>query len=418
MKLYLIFNFLLYLHVSSAAAGTGNSLDKLLSIAFEQNQELKAVKADSVSEKELITSKYNLDSPTVGISELDRGNKTRYITIGQKIRFPTKYYLEGKAQKSRYKASLGGQKLSRLNLRENIINLYYKLYSAQKTIKLTKANLRLVKDSARIAETKYASGKSSQSNAMKAHLEITQIEIDLLNLEKKEETFKNEIEALINNNSSINLNLKNLNLAKPNLKMIVLNNISNKIQSYISVNSPAIKIQKDKLNAAVIDQKASKWEFAPDFQVQYQQRISGFPENSKIISINASIPLWFWKNSANASQKSAKANAVSYRYQNMVLNWTAKFKTLKSRIEKTNKTLTIYATTLMPQADGAYRSTRSAYKAGKTSFLNLLDSERSLYKIKQNYYKSLTHLIVDITAMETLIGESISNLSGLTEALQ
>tara|TARA_A100001015_G_scaffold320719_1_gene448181 strand:- start:1856 stop:2074 length:219 start_codon:yes stop_codon:yes gene_type:complete len=66
----------------------------------------------------------------------------------------------------------------------------------------------------------------------------------------------------------------------------------------------------------------------------------------------------------------------------------------------------------MPQAEGSYRTSKSAYKAGRASFLDLLDAERSQYSVKLAYYKMLSNFARDIAAAETLIGESISNIPG------
>jgi len=408
---------LLLVNSSFTFASDLTNLDQLLSIALEENSGLKSTEEEARSEKKKITSEYNLPDPSIGISELDRGSKTQYFTIQQKFNFPTKYYLKGKSQKQKYKASLGMLKLDKLKLREEIVNLYFSIYAFQKIIDLNRTNLQIVKDSARVAEKKYAAGESSQSNSMKAHLEITQLEIDLLNLQKEEESYQNKLKALLNQTLRKDLKLNNLNLPPPTLNINLLEKINAQIKSYLDENAPAIEIKKRQFESAKFDRKLAKWDFAPDFGVQYQQRISGFPEDSKIVSINATIPLWFWKNSANASRASAKANAMEYKYRDTELKLIAKFRSLKSKIEKANKTLIIYKTTLMPQADGAYRSTRSAYKAGKTNFLNLLDSERSLYKVKQNYYKSLVNIVKDITEIETLIGGSISSLKGTKEAL-
>lgn len=389
------------------------TLAELVDKTLDQNNVIKSAAEDSRAEKKLVTSQYNLPDPSIGISKLNRGNETEYLTIQQKIRFPVKYWLAGKAQKELFKSSQNKLVQTQFELRADITNLYFNLYSVQKTVELTRANLQAVKDFARVAEKKYASGKTSQADSMKAHFEITQLEINLLHLEQDEVSLQSMIKTLLSDMGGEDLSLMGLNIEKPLVNVTNLERLDQQLKSFVKENSPGLKVQEKKMEAAKLKRSLAKWEFAPDFNVQLQQRMSGLPEDSKIVSINATIPLWFWKNSSEASHASARANAEEYRYRDLSLKVMSKFKTLKSRIEKTDKTLLIYKTTLMPQAEGAYRSTRSAYKAGRTSFLNLLDSERSLYKVKQDYYKSLTAFVSDVVEMESLIGQSISNLYGV-----
>ena len=70
----------------------------------------------------------------IGISELNRGSKTQYGTVFQKIRFPSKYMYNSYAQDSRahsFRSSFEAKK-KKLEILEQVISLYYSLYSKQK----------------------------------------------------------------------------------------------------------------------------------------------------------------------------------------------------------------------------------------------------------------------------------------------
>jgi cobalt-zinc-cadmium efflux system outer membrane protein len=414
---YLFFSVALgFVEVSSAQSSMG--LEKMIDEALSHNFEIMAYSEDARAEKKKITTQYNLSDPSVGISRLDRGLETEYLTVQQKIKFPTKYYLAGKSQKKLYQSSKNTLSRAKLETRKDIIEVYYSLYAVQKTIQLTKINLQLVKDFARVAEKKYAARKSTQSDSMKAHFEITQLELNLLNFEQEESVLQAKLATLLGKSNSKNISLSELELDSPKVNITKIPDKNDELDNKISQSSPALLAQKNKYEAMKIKRSLAKWEFAPDFNIQYQQRISGLPEDSNIFSINATIPLWFWSNSAESSRASAIANAEKYRHENLSLKLKENIKSLKIRIKKTNKALVVYTTTLMPQAEGAYRTSRSAYKAGKVSFLDLLDAERSLYSVKLAYYKALSHFARDVASAETLLGESISNIPGMEKAVK
>ena len=403
---------------SPSYANNSNQLNSLLQEAFSQNFEIKAYAENTKAEKKMITTQYNLSDPSIGISRLNRGNATDYLTLQQKIRFPTKYFLAGKSQKKMYESSKSNLDATKLEIRKSVVEVYFAIYAVQKTMQLTKATLQLVKDFARIAEKKYAARKSSQSDSMKSHFEMTQLELNLLNLEQEESMLQSRMVALLGRPQSQKLNLSSLEIESPKVFLNKIRTNDHEINTQISKTSPVLIAQEKKFEASRIQKKLAKWEFAPDFNLQYQHRISGLPDDSNIFSISATVPLWFWKNSAQASAASARAFAEEYKHKNLSLKFVEDIKSLKVRIRKANKVLTIYRTTLMPQAEGAYRTSRSAYKAGSASFLDLLDAERSLYSVKQSYYKALTYFVRDVVEAETILGTSISNISGMKRITQ
>lgn len=79
------------------------NLNELLTLAYKNNPELLESQHLWRSEDSLVTSKATLEDPIIGLSELDRGLKTQYGTITQKIKFPTKYYYLKQAQKNKSK---------------------------------------------------------------------------------------------------------------------------------------------------------------------------------------------------------------------------------------------------------------------------------------------------------------------------
>ncbi len=414
---FLVFSTVLA-SVEVGFAQSSTDLEKMIDEALSQNFEIKAYSENARAEKKKITTQYNLSDPSVGISRLNRGLETEYLTVQQKIKFPTKYYLAGKSQKRMYQSSKNTLSRAKLETRKRIIEAYYGLYAVQKTIQLTKVNLQLVKDFARVAEKKYAARKSSQGDSMKAHFEITQLELNLLNFEQDESLLQAKIATLLGQSNSTTISLSALELDSPKVNFNQIPEKNEDLDEKISQTSPALLAQKNKYEAMKLKRSLAKWKFAPDFNIQYQQRISGLPEDSNIFSINATIPLWFWSNSAEASKASALANVEKYRHENLSLKLKENIKSLKIRIKKANKALVVYKTTLMPQAEGAYRTSRSAYKAGTASFLDLLDAERSLYSVKIAYYKALSHFARDIASAETLLGTSISNIPGMEKAVK
>lgn len=395
---------------SSVFAESANSLRELLQMAYKNNPGIKEDFQSWKAEESMIVSKSTLDDPMIGISELNRGSKTQYGTVFQKIRFPSKYMYNSYAQDSRAHSFRSSFEAKKLEIREQVISLYYSLYSKQKIIQLTQANMESVKEFARVAEKKYAAGKSSQGDSMKAHFELTQLELDLIRLRQEEQALQDNLRSILNSSNFESIDLSSLSLLVPTFEEEKILSVESELLKQLRDNSPLLKKEHYKLKEAENLSRLAKWEFAPDFQVQYQQRISGDPVNSKIFSVGLTLPLWFWKKSSEASAASAKKMAQEYRYQDVGIKLVAQIKGLRGKAGTEAKTLKVYQTSLIPQAQGAYNSSRSAYQASRTTFLDLLDSERSLYRVKTGYYMSLKLYVETLSRLESQLGFQVSNL--------
>lgn len=386
------------------------SLTQVLSRAYEKNASIASFRHSFEAEKSLVTSKATLDDPMIGVNTLRRGMNTQYGTISQKIRFPVKYFLQANAQSSRadsYKAELEAEKM---RVRAQVSSLYYSLYSTQKIIQLTEANMQAVKEFARVAEKKYAAGKSPQADSMKAHFELTQLELDLIRLKQEEEGLQESLRAVVNDSELQDLALSGIELPTPTFTSQTLGKDLSALTAQLKNKSPVLKKEESLLEEAQHQSTLASWEFAPDFQLQYQQRISGEPADSKIYSIGITFPLWFWKKSAESSAAASREIAQEFRVTDSTRKLVAKVVDLRGKVEAGSKTLEIYKTSLIPQAQGAYNSSRAAYQANKTSFLDLLDSERSLYRVKTGFFRSLRQYVHQLGELESHLGFSVSNL--------
>lgn len=385
-----------------ANAEASEAIKQFVDLAIENNFSLQAEKYETVAVEKQATSAYTLDSPRVGISQLDRGNETKYWTISQKVDFPTKYYYKGKAQAAKSKVYGYKEAIKASEVRAQVIKTLYMYHANQKTRQLTETNLSLVKDAARTAEKRYAARKSSQSDSMKAHFEITKLELELLKIDNQQADILAQLENLLGGQKPDKEALEKLALSVPKLSEVR--------RGDNTLQSPFLSMQESQVEVARLEKNNAISDFAPDFQIQYQQRYSGLPEESSIFSVNASIPLWFWSDSSKVSSKRAQLNAEQSRLSQKKLELQSLKNSMQKKIQLMKKSLVIYETTLLPQAEGAFSTTKKSYSAGTLRFIDLLDAERSLIKVKTEFYKELVGFVQLIVEYETLFGVSVSDL--------
>ena len=389
------------------------SVEELLVQAYQKNASLQAAKHRLDSEEALVWSKMIPENPVLSFQELNRGDTTTYRGIGQRFRFPVKYFLSAKAQSSLAKSEKSQLEWERWHLRYKVVTLYYAIYSLQKMIELTKANKDIIREFSRVAEKKYVAGKTSQSDSMKAHFELTQMELKLIQLEEEEHSLQSQLQSVMNNLALPPLIFLKRNLSTPIFYEHKVQKPLKELSRLLQKNSPKLKKEMHLLRREKWKTSLEKWEFAPDVELKYQERIAGKPGDSKIQSIHFHFPLWFFSQRSLASSQASKRRMQEHLLDSTQKNLMAQVIRLRKKVHLDVKRLQIYQTSLIPQSRGAYHSSKVAYKASKNTFLELIDSERALLNSKIGFYKVLWDYVKSLCALELALGFEVSNIVGI-----
>src|SRR5690606_11265266 len=112
------------------------------------------------------------------------------------------------------------------------------------------ANMQAVKEFARVAEKKYAAGKSPQGDSMKAHFELTQLELDLIRLTQEEEALQDNLKAVVSDPSLARVELASLEIKPPKFHPDKIPNSLPELASTLQAKSPSIKGEMHMLKEA------------------------------------------------------------------------------------------------------------------------------------------------------------------------
>ena len=385
------------------------AVEELLELAYKKNPSLQEAKHRFFSEEALIKAKMFPHSPVLSTQKLKRNHTTTYRGLSQRIRFPVKYFLSAKIQRSLARSQQSQWEWEKWRLREEVVNLYYGIYSLQKMILLTQANRNRLKEFARAAKKKYVTGTANLFDSTKASLEITQIELKLLQLEEEVHALQVQLKAVIGDVHFPPLDFSKRDLSIPRFEEQKIDKTIEELTQLLEKNSPQIQKEQHLLEKTKWESALSQWQFAPDIEWKYQERVSGQPQDSSIQSIHFHFPLWFFPQRAKISSQASRKEMQSYRLASIQSHLLMEVLRLKKRTRLGAKTLQIYKTSLIPQSLGAYRSSKIAYKANRSSFLVLIDRERSLLRAKEGFYRAFRDYIQSLCALELALGFKVSH---------
>ena len=289
----------------------------------------------------------------------------------------------------------------KLEIRQQVISAFFSLHMLEKTLEYLNAQKDLLREIARIAESRRITGHVSAQDEMKAHFEQSNLEKDLLMAQQNiiSET------ARIKEYFGIENPLNTKNLISPSLTVS-----TNELMESVISPSPILNMASLSVEEANAMKKLARDSFLPDFKITFQKSLEQ-ENDTKSIALEMKIPLWFFaKESGNFSAASAKSASATLNHEETKRKINFEQRSLSAKIIAKQKLLKLYTTTLIPQAESTISSSRAAYKAGRASFMELLDSERTLYGIHISYYQELKDFSETLASFERLTGKSISTL--------
>jgi outer membrane protein TolC len=125
------------------------------------------------------------------------------------------------------------------------------------------------------------------------------------------------------------------------------------------------------------------------------------------LMLGVDLPIWGRRNRANLKQadltlqssQAALAAARSRVEADVAESWAA--------LLAAQKTADLYETELVPQADARFRASEPAYAAGKTDFMDLLESERFLLEARVMHAMAEGSLGMRQARLEQAVGRDL-----------
>jgi outer membrane protein, heavy metal efflux system len=416
---FLPISFMLLLaicHSSLTHASGFLTLSEALSKALQENPEISAADAQAHTEFAAVSIQSAPDKPKFGLMreqamtnfELQSGPMTFWY-ISQDIKFPPKYFLLGSAQRAKAQSVHHELESKRLEIREKVISAYYQLYSMDRILYLLQAQKQTLSEIARFAETRRATGAVPQQDEMKAHVEQTKIEIEILLAQEERELAATTLNTLLSQNPFAPIPPFSTELEIPRLTVSM-----NDIPDISHQSSKRIHFGKFQVEEAQLRKSLATFDYFPDFSIIYRKAFINEAPNNYALAIEMTLPFWFfWKQTGQVQEASSKIRQMEKSLDATILSTRSAVRSLTVKIRNHEKLLQIFKTAMIPQTETTLNSSRAAYRAGRANFLELLDSERTLYEIQISYYRTVFEYVESLSKLEEAVGTSVSTLPAI-----
>ena len=333
---------------------------------------------------------YQIAPQTLGQNNVDFGQK---FSISQRLPWSGKRGLRADVTRFEADASHEGVNRARLRLTEATQRSYADWYFVHAALRINRINQSLLVEFQNIAQIKYAAGRTSKQDVLRAEVEATLLEHRNIVLERQRREVLSRINTLLQR-------LPDKPLPEPGglSKVITLPSINTMRQQALK-NHPDLRALQARILASRRRQALSERDFYPDVTVSVGYN-SLWNQDEKRLMVGASIniPLRGKRNAATDETR-AQTLRLDADQKTKVAKILDAVQRAYEQVRENEHVLKLYQNRLLPLAEENLAAAQSEYESGSGGFLDLISAEKNriqthlqLEQARADYHRRLATL--------------------------
>lgn len=417
MKRLLLAYIIVILSIPAGAirAEEAERLDLLIDEALKNNPQIQAAYEEWIAAEYKIKYVKGLPDPMASYTYFGENVETRVgpqeqkYGVSQKIPFPGKLGLKGKAQASKADILKEKYEAAKREIIKNVKFVYYDIFWVDKAIAVAEEEKAILESLEEVAQRKYESNMTPQQDVIKAQIEISKLIERLFILEQNRKSLVAKLNSILNRPKETAL--EKITDTKPldfGYKIDELHEMA--LSSRQELLAANLEIERSEYEKSL-----AKLDYMPDFTfgldyIQVGEGHTTMPNDGQdawmgVVAVN--VPIWFDKLNAQVGEKEAELQASKKRYENIENSVSYEVNDLYFKISTYKDIIGLYKTALIPQAEQSFDAARTSYETGAIDFLNWLDSERMLLQTRLAYYKSVVDYQKSVAYLERVVGRDL-----------
>ena len=393
---------------SQASAQKGDSghltLDRAVQTALAANPHLAAVAARAEALQTVPSQARTLPDPVLGLNAMnlpvDSFNLHQepmtqlQLTFSQMIPYPGKRQLMADAAGFEAEAGLAHVEDVRLELSGQVRAAWWRLFQHDRALEIVGQNTRLMRDVIQIAQARYEVGDGLQQDVLLAQLELSRLlerEMRLNGMRSRAET---ALGALLDRPAGrpIVLPPEPGNMVLPDIPA------DEELVRAAVADRPALAAQQAMMGAARARLSLAELNLRPNLMVGagYGVRQGDDPfrggkrPNFLSLMFGVTVPLYAESKQRKAiEQQSHEVSRQEFSYDDALRSIRAAIAGHRADYESAREQVTLLESAIIPQAQHTAASMLAGYRVNEVDFLNVVNSQITLYNSQINYWDAL-----------------------------
>ncbi len=298
--------------------------------------------------------------------------------------------------------------IAKLELMAATSKAFINVLSAQELYELDKALVRIAEKTAAAIEERVAAGKVSPVEKTRTLIELAAARNEAIQAHRELRAAKEELSSYWGSKQVF------FDRAVGNLELIKEPQSQDKLIKMLN-NSPYIAKWDSEIAKKRAELELARAKSIPD--ISLSAGVRNFQETDDtafVFGITIPIPV-FDRNQGGVMEAVARLESARHRKHATRISLKARILSGLQRLRAAYSQASVLKKEIMPQAQAAYQATEQGYVEGKFNLMQLLDAQRTLFKVKRQYIAALKnyHLIrIDIEGLTGIIGLKAGNNLG------
>lgn len=346
------------------------------------------------------------------LEEVETRTGPQRARFGLSQTFPWPGVLSGREDRASIEARAAWREVetARLEVTEDVVTALHELAYLDASVRITREMLSLLESFEESARARYRVGSGSHPALVRVQVELGRMEDRLAELSAMRSTYEAELNAALNRPSGAEV---------PSLGRlpgrIVEPDVAALTETARSMN-PALLTLDERIEAARAGESVAKAEGMPDLTVGLDYIVTGeavttgLPDSGNDpVLLRFGITLPISREKYDALEREATSNRLAISGERTQLANTIASRVRRAHFEHTDahRRVVLYETTLIPKAEESLESTLGAFRAGEASFLDLLDTERTLLEFSLALERARADRGAAMARLERLVGTDV-----------
>lgn len=394
----------------------GASVEDLLTLAKEHNPDYASMRFEAQAATERIAPAGALMDPKFRVEWMDitkagsqnatlwpsEVGSTQY-TLMQDLPWFGKRDLKKNIATQEAQASQGKAQGTWAELAAKVKITHAQRYYLYHTQKLTLELLDLSTQLAKVAQVRYAGGLAMQQDAIRAQLEQTTMQTELVALQGESRQADARLNAILARPGNAALAVPERLRPVPVAARLDADALMARVQQ----DNPQLFAEDARIKSAELGRDLSLKNRYPDFTLsitptQMQSRIS---EWSLMLEVN--IPLQQASRRAEEREAQAMLSAAQSRRAATANQVASDLAENLAGLDAAQRTEQLATSSQLPQAELTFQAALAGYENGKLDFATLLDAQRQVRQARQAQLKAQLEAQMRLAEIEKLLGEEL-----------
>ncbi len=321
------------------------------------------------------------------------------IQFAQEVPFPGKRAIKGGIAQKEADSEAQSTRALELRLVAQLKEKYYDLIFNYEAVDLIRRNQELLQQMAKVAEARYSAGKGMQQDIVKAGIEVSVLDNQLIALEQKRLSTQAEINALISRAPDADLGRPEAAATLPDLEPF------ESLRTRALEASPVLQAQRAVIDGRQLGVQAAQKAYYPDFDFMSGYYNQGAMKPMWEFKVQLNIPLYFGKKQRYGLEEAGANLAEAQRTYRNDQQWLLfRLRDRYTAAQASLKLMNLYSQQVVPQSELALKSSLASYEGGEVDFLTVLSNFTTIRDYQMNYFEQRAEYLKALSGLEELAG--------------